>query len=114
MEENVQYEYFIDALGVQNELNGKENVVYEIRVTMQGTKKVVTEQYGESLLHKNTFFVVHVPTDNLENFVEFDKLTKEQIEEWVEKYAPQSVLENCKKNLRELLFPTKKYVKPNF
>ena len=114
MNENVDYEYIIDALGVQNELNGKENVIYEVRVTMQGTKKVVTEQYGESLVHKSTFFVVNIPTDSLENFIEYDKLTKDKIEEWIKQYAPPSVIENCKRNLKELLSPTKKYVKPNF
>lgn len=114
MNQNIEYEYMIDALGVENELDGKQNVVYEIRVTMQGTKKNITEQYGEALVHKTTFFVVHIPTNDLENFVEYDKLTKSQIEEWIEKYAPPSVIENCKKNLRESLFPTKKYVKPNF
>lgn len=114
MSEPIDYEYIIDTLGIHNELKGKQNVVYEIRVVMQGTKRVVTEQHTELLHHETTFFVVHIPTDNLENFIDYNDLTKIQVEEWIKKYTPESVIENCKRNLKESFYPTKKYVKPNF
>jgi hypothetical protein len=108
---NITFDYEIEALGVHNTLNEKNNVVYEIRVFLVGKNKIVTENTeSESILKE--YFVVHVPTNDLQNFIEYEQLTKQNVIEWIEKYS--NSLKSHKNNLIEKFHPKKQYLKPNF
>lgn len=109
----LSFDYEIESLGIHDSLHGKNNVVYEIRALFVGKKTITTESgFGETTT--NSTLIVHLPVDNMENFIEYENLTKEHILEWIENNVSQKTIENYKMNLTEQLIPTKRYVKPNF
>lgn len=112
LSDNTEYDYEVENLGVHNELNGKKNVIYEIRLYITATKENITEEYGKALITKKTFFVVPIPTENIKNFIEYENITKSDIISWTEKYC--NSIDNYKKSLEEQFYPKKQYLKPSF
>ena len=110
----LSFEYEIQSLGIHDSIHGKNNVVYEIRTLFVGKKTITTESGFEEETVSNLILIVHLPVDNVENFIEYKDLTKEHIMKWIEKHVSEKTIENYKMDLTEKLMPTKRYVKPNF
>jgi hypothetical protein len=107
--DDLVYSYEIEAFGVHNTMNGCNNVIYEIRGNLVGTR--VTE-HGEGSYKQ--YFVVHLPIDNLEVFVEYKDVTKQIAEEWIRSNMTPSLLDSLKQSIYNQHFPKTKYLKPNF
>lgn len=107
--EELSYSYEIEAFGVHNELDGRTNVIYEIRGNLVATR--ITE-HGEGSYKQ--YFVVHLPTDNIENFVEYKDITKQQAIDWLQINMTPSLLDSLKQSLYNQHYPKTKYLKPNF
>jgi hypothetical protein len=102
----ITYSYEIDDFGVIIELNGKKNVVYEIRAFLVGRLENGAEQ--------KQLFITRVPTDNLVEFIEFQDLTKELSDSWIEKYTSIEQMKNFKQKIIEMFYPKTTYFKPLF
>lgn len=106
---DIQYSFEIDALGVHNELNGLHNVIYEIRGNLIGTR--VTE-HGEGTYKQ--YFVISIPIDNLECFIQYKDITKQNVLDWIDVHMTPSLLESLKQSVYNQHYPKTKYLKPNF
>lgn len=113
MNELVEYSYEIEQLGVHKELHGRKNVIYEIRAFLVGKVNRVEENTTNTFSEK-VFFVVHIPTDDLHKFIEYEKLTKEDIDDMIDRHTSEQIKEVNKSRLFEQINPTKVYLKPNF
>ena len=111
--DNITFDFEIDAFGVHNELDGKKNVIYEIRTFMTAHLQIwsATEQKSEK---KKQLFITHLPVDNLNNFVEYENVTKEIALSWIEKYSTSGFIDNFKQKLKDDFYPKQQYLKPNF
>lgn len=111
--EELIFDIEIENFGIYNELNGRKNVVYEIRAFYVGKLKRVFDG-GESTSEERELFVIHLPTDNLEDFVEYENVTKEVTVEWIKKHSDENLLKSMEDKVVKRLYPNQQYVKPNF
>jgi hypothetical protein len=102
---DIRFYFEIAQLGVHRELNGKNNVVYEVRCFVCGEKEGTIQR---------ELIVLAIPTDNLDNFIEYEKLTKEIVEGWISSNYSDSHFNGHRKNIIELFYPTKYYTEPPF
>ena len=112
--DEIEYSIEIDELGVHLEKNGYRNVIYEIRAYVVGKisiKLIDGEMFNEE---RKKMFVLNIPTDNLDNFIEYDSITEDDVKSWINEYMPPNLIENFQKTIYESFYPTKKYLKPNF
>lgn len=111
--EDITFDIEIEHFGVYNELNGCNNVIHEIRAYYVGTVKKVFEG-GESSETANEYFVVHIPTTNLDNFIEYENITKEDAVRFITTHAHESLIPSLQNKVRKALLPQQQYLKPNF
>ena len=107
--DNITFDFEIDAFGVHNDFGGKKNVIYEIRTFLCCT---LTE--GDTSGTRKQLFVIHIPVDNLNNFVEYENVTKELATSWLEKHQSDNYIEDLKRRMINDLYPKQQYLKPNF
>ena len=113
MEDNITFDIEIEQFGVYSELNGHKNVIHEIRAYCVGTIKRIFEG-GESSETVREYFVVHIPTTNLNNFIEYENITKEDTINFINAHAPESLIPSLQNKIRKSLLPQQLYLKPNF
>jgi hypothetical protein len=108
MSDDARIEFNIDIqlLGVHkfNEAYNKKNIVYEIRSFMVATCGGLEER---------KLFVTGLPTIDVVNFIEYEDLTRDILIKWIEEYSGD-LIKSLKRELTELLFPTKEYLLPPY
>lgn len=102
----IKYSYEIDEFGVITNLEDKKNVVYEIRAYLVGTLENGAQQ--------KQLFITRIPTDNLNNFIEYQDLTKEISDSWIDSYTSSEQMESLKQKVVDMFYPKTAYYKPLF
>lgn len=103
--DDITFSYEIDLVGVHLEYKGKKNVIYEIRSTLFATNSKGGSYSG--------IIVTAVPTKDLSNFIEYEKIDKNHLLHWIATYS-ESTIQSVKESLVELHYPKKVYLKPDF
>lgn len=102
----ITYSYEVDEFGVITDFQDKKNVVYEIRAYLVGTLENGAQQ--------KQLFITRIPTDDLTNFVEYQDLTKEIANSWIESYTSVEQMQNLKQKVVDMFYPKTAYFKPLF
>lgn len=103
---DISFSIEFEAFGVKKEFQGRKNVIYEVRAWMVGTNTV-----GGSY---KVYFVQHINTDDLDNFIEYENVTREDVVRWVYENASENHIEALKQKVLEEFFPQTEYLVPNF
>lgn len=102
--DDIKIDYEIANLGVKD-IGDNKNVVHEIRFFLRCDFQ---DRFEREL------YVVHLNTDNLDNFINYEDLTKKNIVSWIEKSLGEHQIIHIKKLIEEKIKNSKKYMTPNF
>lgn len=84
---SINYEYSIDQLTVNPLLNGKSDVVTQVIWTLNGVSNDVSGSWSSS---------TEVPYEQLNTFIPFEQLTKNDVLAWIESHTSPGYIDNAK------------------
>lgn len=95
--EEIQYSFVVDSVSAIN-LGEFSNVISEMKCYLRGT-------IGEET--RDRYFVHKLDTSNIssDDFIDIDKLTKQNLTEWVEKSIHPDNLKNLKQAVVDMFNP---------
>lgn len=104
----MQIDYNIREMGVHKKYEGIENVVYELRMDVEGNNdKGYTGKF---------FHVMYLNLNKLDkdSFVLLDALKKSDVVNWIESNLDEATRQYFVKEFEEMFTPTTFYHKPGF
>lgn len=89
----ITYEWYFNDLMVKPQENGLQNVLYIVYWQLKGTNEngIFGEQRGSCSL----------PSPSLDNFVDYNILTKQQVETWIETAMGYNTITSLKQSIAE-------------